>query len=279
MSEGRGLDGHLELVCDVDGRGWTRLRHQSFRAPFHLSKPHHDAGALVLNVVNPTAGLLEGDRLRTEVSVEAGARLVLTTPSANRVHAMRGGKAESSQTFRVASGGSLEVWPEVLIPQRGARYTQRTVVELARGAVFLFFETLAPGRVASGEIFVFEELRWMTDVRLDGRLVARERYCLNPAGSSLHALQRVFPRGYYASGILISPVLEADANAWEALRALHVDGVWLGLSSLEKNVYILRLVAPDSLAFRRTLHLVRGLVYEGLGRPLPGLRRTGDPHM
>ena len=65
----RGLAGHLELVCDVDSRGWTRLGHQSFRAPYHLSKPHHDAGALVLNVVNPTAGLLEGDR-----SAERGAR-------------------------------------------------------------------------------------------------------------------------------------------------------------------------------------------------------------
>ena len=125
MSEGRGLAGHLELVCDLDSRGRTRLRHQSFRAPFHLSKPHHADGALVLNVVNPTAGLLEGDRLRSEVRVENGARLVLTTPSANRVHTMRGGTAESGQTFRVESGGSLEVWPELLIPQRGARYTQK----------------------------------------------------------------------------------------------------------------------------------------------------------
>ncbi len=112
--------------------------------------------------------------------MENGARLVLTTPSASRVHTMRGGRRRADQTFHVESGGSLEVWPELLIPQRGARYSAEDRSRTGRGAEFLFFETLAPGRVASGEVFVFDELRWMTDVRLDGRLVARERYRLNP---------------------------------------------------------------------------------------------------
>ena len=36
---------------------------QSFRAPFHVSKPYWDADSRVLltQVVNPTAGILEGD--------------------------------------------------------------------------------------------------------------------------------------------------------------------------------------------------------------------------
>ena len=277
MFEGRGLSGHLELVCDVDDRGWTRLRHQSFRAPFHVSKPHYDAGALILNVVNPTAGLLEGDRLQSEVRVEGGARLVLTTPNANRVHTMRGGKAESCQTLRVDAGGSLEVWPELLIPQRGTRYSQKTVAELEPGAEFLFFESLAPGRVASGEVFVFDELRWTTDVRLDSHLVARERYCLNPADQSLSAFRRNFPCGYYGSAILVSPTLKPDAHVWGALREMHAGNVWIGLSLIGKGLCILRLVAADSVTFRQTMHAARKSVYEALGRPAPALRRTGDP--
>ena len=43
----------------------------------HLSKPHHDAETLVLNVVNPTAGLLEGDEIDCRVDVQSGARLLL----------------------------------------------------------------------------------------------------------------------------------------------------------------------------------------------------------
>jgi urease accessory protein len=92
----------------------------------HLSKPHFDADALVVNVVNPTAGLLEGDRIACRVEVETGARLLLTTPSASRAHRMNNGRAELVQQMRVAAGGFLEFWPELFIPQKGTRYSQRT---------------------------------------------------------------------------------------------------------------------------------------------------------
>ena len=75
MRGGRGLSGHLRLVCAADEAGRTFIREQSFRAPVHLSKPHHEEGVLVVNVVNPTAGLLAGDRVRYDVSVESGARV------------------------------------------------------------------------------------------------------------------------------------------------------------------------------------------------------------
>lgn len=277
MSDAGSLTGHLELVCDVDARGLTRIRHQSFRAPVHLSKPYHDAGALVLNVVNPTAGLLDGDRLRSEVHVERGARLVLTAPSASRVHTMRGGRAEVTQHFRVESGGSLEVWPESLIPQRGARYRQQTDITLEAGAELLFFEMFAPGRVASGEAFAFDELEWLTDVRLRGRLIARERYRLTPANGSLDFLRRRFPSAYYASAILVAPGFTARSVCWDALLSHQSDSVWLGNSVIDEGAFALKLVAADSVHFRRALHSVRKTIYDALGRPPPGLRRAGDP--
>jgi urease accessory protein len=72
----RGLSGHLRLVCGVDERGLTYLREQSFCAPVHLSKPHHEESVLVVNIVNPTAGLLAGDRVQYDVAVESGARVL-----------------------------------------------------------------------------------------------------------------------------------------------------------------------------------------------------------
>ena len=276
MSDAAGLAGHLELVCDSDARGRTRLRHQSFRAPVHLSKPYHDEGALVLNVINPTAGFLDGDRLRCEIRVERGACLLLTTPSAGRVHTMRGGRAEVTQRFRVEAGGCLEVWPELLIPQRGARYHQQTAIDLEAEAELLFFETLAPGRVAMGETFAYDELCWATDVRRAGRLIARERYRLIPADGSLDGLRRRFPSAYYAGAFLVAPMFAARSTAWDALHGLHGENVWLGISALAEGAWALKIVAADSLVFRRTLHAARGAIYAALGRRPPGLRRAGE---
>ena len=275
------LDGGCDLLCAPDSRGQSVLRRQWFRAPVHLSKPHHDAGALVVNVVNPTAGLLAGDRLRLHVEVAPDARLVLTTPSATRVHTMRGGEddfAATRQEFRVAAGGSLEWWPEPLIPQRGARYRQHTVIALAPGAELLFLETVAPGRVAAGEAFAFDELRWATDLRLGDRPLVRERYRLAPdhGHPSLAALRRRFPGGYWGSAFLVAPGLTAKAPGWAAaLHARHGPDLWVGVTALggDGSAFAVRVVAADSLALRRFCRALREQVYAALDRSPPDLRR------
>ena len=269
----RRLNGHLHLVCDADSRGETRLRHQSFRAPIHLSKPHRDQGCLVLNIANPTAGFFEGDRLAVDVSVERGARLLLTSPGANRIHAMDAGCATVRQRLRVAGGGSLETWPELLIPQRGSRYRQHTTIELEPGAELLFFERLAPGRTAMGEIFAFAELRLETDLYVAGRLLLRERSRLVPGGRMLEALRRRFPSAYYAGAILSAPALHPHSACWQALHEQQDGNTWIGTSSLGGNSFVLKIIASDSLTLRRALVAARETVYSALGRKVPGLRR------
>jgi urease accessory protein len=271
---GARLEGHLRLVCDLDGRGWCRLRAQSFSAPVHLSKPHYAQETLVLNVANPTAGFFAGDRLDVDVSVETGARLLLTAPSANRVHTMAAGHAEVRQRLRVAAGASLECWPELLIPQRGARYHQRTTIDLEPGAELLFFERLAPGRTAMGEAFAFTEVRLDLDVRRAGRLLLRERSHLVPGSPVLRALTRRFPGAYYAGAVLCSPGLDAAAACWPAMHEQQNDETWIGVSALQDGVFVLRMVAGSSLALRRGLHLARETIHHALGRQAPGLRRT-----
>lgn len=271
------LDGHLALVAGVDARGRTFARRQSFQAPVHLGKGHEEAGALVLNIVNPTAGLLDGDRLRVDVRVESGARLLLTTPSASRVHTMRAGCAAVTQTFTVEAGGSLEWWPEMLIPQRGARYHQQTSIDLAADAELIFQETLAPGRVASGEAFAYDELCWKTDLRRDGCALARERFRITPGNGALTALRRRFPAAYYAGIYFASPVLKSDESVkmLVALASGDADG-WTGVSQAARGLVVIKLVAADSLALRRSLQRCRLAIYACLGRPAPDLRRAGE---
>lgn len=136
----------------------------------HLSKPHLDEGALVVNAVNPTAGLFDGDEVDIDVRVESGARLVLTSPSASRVYRARSDKpAIVRQRLAVAEGGSAEFFPELFIPQAGSRYHQQTELRIADGGQLLYCEWLTR-RVACGETFAWQELHWDTDVFWSDRL-------------------------------------------------------------------------------------------------------------
>lgn len=269
-----GLTGHLHLTCSADAAGRSYLRSQSFCAPLHLSKPHEDSGVLVVNVVNPTAGLLSGDRIDLRARVERGARLLVTAPSASRAHCMPTGHAELVQDFVVESGAWLEIWPELFIPQGGARYRQRTALRVEEGGEALFFETLAPGRVAMGEAFAFAELEWETDILLGGEPIARERYSLTPDGAGVAALRGQFPTGYYASCFAISPRLAADAPCWPAIHALHEPEAWVGCSALRRGGFVVKIVAAGSVLLRRKLAAVRRELYAALGRAEPSLRRA-----
>lgn len=268
------LHGHLNLVCAWDSAGRSYLKRQSFRAPVHLSKPHLDEGLLVVNVVNPTAGLLSGDRIDFDVALESRARVLLTAPSASRAHQMRGGCAFVDQKFQVATGAWLEVWPELFIPQAGAGYRQRTVAHVAEGGEMMLIEMTAPGRAASGELFAYAELDWETNVYLGETLAARERYRLTPQSPTITALRARFPEAYYGSLLVISERLHQAQPCLQRIHELQDDTAWIGCSPLRKGGIAIRVLARGSVALRKKIGLIRSEVYSELGMPVPSLRRT-----
>ena len=267
------LQGHLKLVCAADPSGRSYLRSQSFRAPVHLSKPHLDEGMLIVNAVNPTAGLLAGDRIDFDIAVEPGARMLLTAPSASRAHRTAGAGAVVEQRFQVARGAWLEVWPELFIPQAGCRYRQRVAARVEEGGEMMLIEMIAPGRAASGELFAFAELDWETNIFLGAELIARERYTLTPASPALEAMRARFPEAYYASVFVVAERLGDAEPCWQRIHDLHDETAWVGCSALRRGGAAIRVLASGSIALRKKISGIRQAIYEALGMRAPNLRR------
>jgi urease accessory protein len=269
---GSSLDGQLHLRCENRADGIPYISRQKFRAPIHIGKGHVDQGQLVLNIANPTAGFFDGDRVDTEVTVAFDARLVLSTPAAARVYQTRSGRpAANFQEFHVEGNASLEWIPEPFIPHAGANYYQATKISLHGSSSLLFFEWLAPGRVAKGEVFAYRNLRWELDLSVDGKLVARERYDLRPDNHSLEALRARFPAAHYLS-VYAAGVMTRDWPADE-LDALTNDDTSLGHGLLRDGVHVIRALCRDSLAARKLLENLRSLLYSHAGLVPPALGR------
>ncbi len=272
-----GLHGHLDLQAGTDETGRTVLQRQSFSAPFHISKPHHDAGWLVVNMASPTPGLLSGDRVKMNITVENGARLLLTAPSASRIHTMPEGHAEWRQEFHVATGGTLDFWPEYLIPQAGSRYHQRSILNVAPGGTLLWTESLAPGRTAAGEIFAFSELRIATDLHVGPAHLARERYALTPGDATQRALLRHFATPYYASIFCVSPQPVVTSECLADIIASHGKCVWIGASRLNDSACSVKILAASSPDLRQAIATVRAKLCRMLKIEPASLRRvTGE---
>jgi urease accessory protein len=81
----------------------------------------------------------------------------------------------------VGECGLLEYLPDALIPYGRSRFEQSTTIDLNEGATLFWWETIAPGREAAGEVFDYHALSSSLDLRAQGQSVAFERYTIEPA--------------------------------------------------------------------------------------------------
>ncbi len=209
--------GLLHLAFGRDWRGVSSLRAHRQRFPLRTTQPFYLDPALpemaFVYVQNPTGGVFAGDRLVLDVVADAGVRLHVTTQSATKLYRMEGVQASQQVTFSLAEGAYVEHLPDALIPQDGARYRQDTLVDLARGSMFIGTETIAPGRLAHGEEFAYELLELTTEVRSDGRQLCVERLRLEPPRARPDRPGVLGGADYLVSLYALAPGSDVDALA------------------------------------------------------------------
>lgn len=267
------FSGHLRLTAARRDDGRTVLARQSFRAPFHISKPYWDGQVLQVQVVNPTAGILAGDELELDIEVAPGAALRVTTPAATRAFMMRAGAAVCRQHYRVAAGGWLECAPEPLCPHRDCTYAQHTRVEVADGGELYFVDALAPGRAGRGELWAWRRLQLTLDVRANGEPVWRECLDLSGAMAERAAAFHGTPRAWLATVLVLTARIAADDPVWATIGRLHCGGRWLGVTRLRRGGWIVRVVAAGGQELRDTLGELRSALAGRLEFLRGGLRK------
>lgn len=135
--------------------------------------------AALLYLINLTAGLMDGDGHRMEVTARAGTRAVVTGQSASRIHPALAGYASQQWQVQVEDDACLVVLPGPAIPFRGCRYYQRGRVELAPTARLIWGDIYLAGRHERGSLsekFQFERIVQDFEVRRARRLIYRERF-------------------------------------------------------------------------------------------------------
>jgi urease accessory protein len=247
----------LDFVVSADD-GRTRMLLREAHQPLKVVRAF-DAGdgAALVHLHNVSGGILGGDQFALNFRVGRDARAQITTTSATRVYRARQGQMPAIQhtAVQVEENGLLELLPDPLIPFAGSDYEQRTVIDLADGAGLFWWETVAPGREARGEVFAYDRLKLQTEISACGVPVALEHYTLRPQADALTSIVRLGNYRYFTT--------------FYVCRAGVPHAVWMALEG-ELTELAVGLSRPGSLLWgvsTLTAHglVVRGLSADGLG--------------
>ncbi len=274
-----GQDGMLRIRAErVSER--TRLVGVEHRPPLQVTRAMYlDRGApdlATVTIVSPAGGILQGDRLLTDIDVGTGARLSLGTQSATRVYRSPEAGARVTTRLTVAAGGYLEYLPDPWLPFADSRLDAVTTCVVDPAATLLVSESVMAGRVARGEHFALDRFESLVTVaRPDGMLLARDCMRITRDEPPTH-VGRFGHAAVTSTLIVVSPGVGPDLlrDAVEGSTEV-VAGLGFGVSSLPYSAGAwIRVLGPDTASTMAVIAAARSAVRAAvLGTPPPPDRR------
>ena len=254
---------HGRLALQYTRDGERTIAHDRHEGPLRVLKALYPEGPAICHhvLVHPPGGIVGGDRLEIDATLDASTHALITTPGATRFYRSSGAVASQRAVLRVAEGARLEWLPLETIAYSGCLAENRLQLELDEGAEAIGWDILALGLPAAGEAFAAG--RFTQHLELPGRWLERGRIAAHdvllldsPLGL---AGQRVMASAWFASG---SPLADAQREALlEAARACAAQSALAtrcGVTSPHGAVVVLRVLAARVEPAMALLQRVRG---------------------
>lgn len=189
----------MDVATAVIGRGPTRSDVHRVRGagPLRLLCPRAAGNAAWIVTSNLGGGLVDGDDVALEVTIDPGATALVTTQASSKIYK---GTSRQRLDVRVHGDGNALVVPDPIVPFRDASYTQRTRIALDRDSSLVLCDVVTAGRIAFGERWSCTRFDSGLDIEIDGRRVLRDRLVLDGAiGDKMTRFSAI------ATAILVGP--------------------------------------------------------------------------
>ncbi|MCX4551468.1 urease accessory protein UreD [Streptomyces sp. NBC_01387] len=275
-----GRIGLLELGFErLQGR--TELVHRYEESPLQIMHPLYvdplRPKMAFTSMTSVGGGMVQADRYRIDVCCGAETEAHLTTQAATEVHRMEHDYATRLVNLRAGPDAYLEYLPDPLIPFRGARLYQRTVITADPTATVVIGETVTPGRPALGEHHVYDVLGLDLEVRRpDGRLLALDTMRFCPDLHGVNGPGVLSGHACVGSLFVVSGRCAATVVADALHTALDGRGVLHGVSVLPHDCGAwVRILGDDAPAVAAARHAAWDAARRLLtGSPAPDLRHS-----
>lgn len=155
----------------------VRRRHTG---PLTIQRPFFPENSVAhVYMLHPPGGVVGGDLLTIEASVDEGASGLVTTPGATKFYRSKEASVSSfSQSLNV-QGGSLEWFPQENIFFNGCTANLSTTINADANAAIALWDIQCFGRPAGGELFRTGSVTNKLKVLVENNLIFLDRLVIN----------------------------------------------------------------------------------------------------
>ena len=242
--------------------GITYLKQGYGTSPFKIANitENKKSGPLHLMLMCSSPGVLDGDDYQCKIEVLENSKLYLHTQSYQRLFNMKKG-AQQSMEVHIQERASLQYIPHPIVPHTLSVFTTRNKLYLQNNSRLLWGEILTCGRKLNGEQFGFSKFHSMTDVFVNGRLVIRENFLVQPAVTDVQAIGQWEGYSHQASLIVVDTVAVITAiNEIIYNYLLPVNEIAFGISTVANAGLIIRILGHKAEQLYNCLQAIAALV-------------------
>jgi urease accessory protein len=222
--------------------------HQS---PMRIFLPalRQDQKEVEIVLANTSGGLVGGDEMQIDLTIESGAASVVTSQAAEKAYGSKAADTLISTTVRIHAGSRLRWIPQETILFDGVRLRRKIALDVHSTATAMAGEMLVFGRHASGESLTHGLVHDEWLVRVDGKLVWADNMHL----TGDIARQTNSPAGFGGSKAMATLVYVSDdaAERLDCVKSLVRSQTCKTGATLIGNMVIARWLGKDATQVRR----------------------------
>lgn len=255
----------------------TYVAEQYFKLPLQIMNPHYqdEDGTAFIYLLNPSGGILQHDRLLTEICLEEGSKALVTTPSAAKYYKMDEGYAKVANRLTVKSGAVLEYLPEHNVPFAGSRTWQENDFYLDRDSILIASDMVTAGRISRGERFQYDLYASRTRIYVGGKLRICDNSRMEPGRMRMEGTGMM--EEYQTSGSIYVYSPEKKQDLPERLNLLQQNqgnDVRFAAGYIDENLMIVRFLGNDIISLQNMIFTVWDeLRKQLLGKPAVRIRK------
>ena len=228
------VDGGITATFSLRPDGPTGIATLAERGGYRLKFPRTHSDHAEAVIINTGGGVVGGDRVKLDFSVQQGADATVTTQAAERIYRSTGPYSAINARLDVSNHARLIWVPQETILFSGARLRRRFEIDVSSSARLLFAESMIFGRTASGEVMDRGALYDTWRVRRDGRLIFAESNRLDDVSDDVLRRPAILgPSQALACILYVAPDAEARlASVREVLESADAGAgasAWNGL--------------------------------------------------